>query len=52
MKTGFELLLSLFNGPAMSGPSRKSHVRGSRGIGKAVSGNSKWHRRMLAAGKK
>jgi len=51
-KNGLDWLVSIFSGPRDDHPARKGIQRRRSGIGRQVSGNSKWHRRMLAAGKK
>jgi hypothetical protein len=44
-------LVEIFTSPSVH-PARKGLTRKRSEFGKAVSGNSKWHRRVLAAGLK
>jgi len=52
MKLGIDFLVSLFTSSVAVSPARKGLVRSRRKSGKCVSGNSKWHRRVEAAGLK
>lgn len=51
-KLTYEELVSIFTSPRNDHPGRRGGQRPRSKMGKAVSGNSKWHRRMLAAGMK
>lgn len=52
MKHGIDFIVSLFTGVRDDHPARKGITRRRCKIGKIVSGNSKWHRRVEAAGLK